>query len=489
MERKQSDSLNISTPSEPQLNLSLYIYFLYGTVTQGFSYRRVRRTLQPMDPSLLSLIDRRPWMALALVAAATVATRGAVAPSVATDWPNWRGPSGTGSTATGAFPGRWNAESVAWKFALPGKGGSTPVVWRNQIHLTTPAEGQDAVLALDFSGQQIWQTKLGTESPPKHRTLGSSCNASPVTDGKGLFVYFRSGHLAALEFDGSIRWKINLTERFGAENLFWDQGSSPVVTENHVILPRLHGGDSWIAGFDKATGELRWQTQRNFKVPTENDNGYTTPILFQYAGRQAFLIWGADRLTAHAAADGHLLWSCAGFNPENTAYWPAIASPVVQGNLAIIPVGRDDRPGQARIHAIKLDGQDDVTTTHRAWKRDDVGVFVTTPVAYDGRVYLLRHRGEIVCLDPKTGRTLWTAALPKGAASYYASPVIANGLLYAAREDGVVFTAKVGENFELLGENPMGERIVASLALANDRLLVRGDKHLFSIGSSEGVRK
>jgi len=402
------------------------------------------------------------------------------------DWPGWRGASGNGSTATGNYPAQWADDAIVWKVALPGKGGSTPILWRERIFLTTPAGGQDAVMALDAAGKQVWLTKLGPESPPKHRTLGSSCNASPVTDGAGLFVYFRSGHFAALELDGAVRWKVDLAARFGMENLFWDQGSSPVVTEQHVILTRLHGGDSWIAGFDKRTGELRWQEKRNFQTPTENNNGYTTPVLFEHAGQKALLVWGADRLTAHAASNGKLLWTCEAFNPDSTGYWPAIASPVIHGRIAIVPVGRDDRPGQARVHGIRIDGRGDVTGTNRSWKREDVGVFVASPVAYEGRVFLLRHRGEVVCLEPESGRTIWAEALPRGTASYYASPVIGNGVLYAAREDGVVFAARITTKFELLGQHAMGERIVASPAVAEERLYLRGDSHLFCIAAKGG---
>lgn len=397
------------------------------------------------------------------------------------EWPNWRGPEGNASLTAGKYPVQWDATNVLWKVRLPGKGGSTPIVGSQRIYLTSPAEGQDAVLAFDFSGRQLWQTKLGAESKPKHQTLGSSANASPVTDGKGLFVYFRSGHFAALEFDGTVRWKTNLVERFGRDQLFWDQGTSPVVTDHAVVLARMHGGESWLAGFDKATGALRWQEARNYRTPVENDHGYSTPLLFPHEGKPALLVWGADHLTAHDASDGRLLWSCGGFNPEGTGYWPAIATHVIAGNMVIVPVGRDDRPGQARIHGIRLGGRGDVTVTHRAWKREDTGVFVASPAACQGRVYLLRHRGGVVCLDPATGNTVWSGAFPENKAPFYASPVIAGGLLYAAREDGVVFAARVGEKFELLGENPMGERIVASPVPVANRLLLRGDRHLFCV--------
>jgi outer membrane protein assembly factor BamB len=402
-------------------------------------------------------------------------------PEASADWPNWRGPNGNGSVASGAYPVKWDDAGVQWKLALPGKGTSVPIVQQDRIYLTSPAEGQDTVMAVDFSGKRLWQTALGPESPPKHRTLASSCNASPVTDGQGLFVYFRSGNFAALELDGKVRWKTNLVERFGRDQIFWDQGTSPVVTDKHVIMARMHSGQSWIAGFDKATGELRWKQPRDYQVPIENDNGYSTPVLFQQGGKQAFLIWGADHLTAHEAETGKLLWSCGDFNPQATGYWPAIATPVVAGSIAIVPVGRDDRPGQARLHGIKLGGNGDVTATHRAWKREDLGVFVTSPVHYQDRVYLLRHRGEVVCLDPATGKTIWTGTFPEHKSPYYSSPTIANGILYAAREDGVVFAAAVAEKFELRGENPMHERIMATPVPAKNRLLIRGDNHLFCV--------
>src|SRR5215203_67385 len=102
---------------------------------------------------------------------------------------------------------------------------------------------------------------------------------------------------------------------------------------------------------------------------SENDNGYTTPLLYDETGRKALLVWGADHLTAHDAADGKLIWSCGGFNPEGTGNWPAIATPLIVGRIAVLPVGRDDRR-QGRLQGIKLGGSGDVTETHRGWKRD-----------------------------------------------------------------------------------------------------------------------
>jgi outer membrane protein assembly factor BamB len=440
---------------------------------------------------LMKRFSTRRWFVLCdLLLAGPVIAGVPIAAANSTEgaWPNWRGPNSNGSISGGEYPTKWDATNVAWKVSLPGKGSSTPIVWKERIYLTVPAEGQNAVVAFDFAGKQIWQTKLGPETPPQHRALGSSCNASPVTDGQGIFVYFKSDDFAALNLDGTIRWQTNLVQRFGREQLFWDQGTSPMLTDKDVVLARMHGGESWIAGFDKDTGALRWQQARNYNVPSENDNGYSTPLLYQEQGRDALLVWGADHLTAHAAADGQLLWSCDGFNPQGTENWPAIATPVIVGNLAIVPVGRDDRR-QGRLYAVKLGGSGDVTETRRAWKRDDVGVFVCTPAEYKGKIHLLRHRGEIACIDPADGRTVWADALPRDKSSYFSSPIIANGVLYAAREDGVVFAARVEGKFELLSENPMGERIIASPVPVANHLVIRGDEHLFFVGKiSAGPR-
>jgi len=239
----------------------------------------------------------------------------------------------------------------------------------------------------------------------------------------------------------------------------------------------LRQGDSWLLGFDKRTGALAWKAPRNYVTPVEADHSYATPLLVRQGLRETLLVWGAERLTAHSTADGSLLWSCGEFNPQAKANWVAVSSPVLAGDLALVPYGRG-----TRLHAIRLGGEGDVTRTHRAWVREDTGTFVPSPVVYGGKLYLVRDRGEVECLEPVTGRTLWTAQLPKSSSSYYASPAAAAGKLYAAREDGVMFVAQAAGGFELLSENPMGERVIASPVPVADRLLIRGEQHLFCIG-------
>jgi outer membrane protein assembly factor BamB len=398
----------------------------------------------------------------------------------AADWRSWRGPLGNGSVEQGNFPVKFGAEKHLWRTELPGRGCSTPILLQNQIYVTSPADGKDALLRYDLDGKEQWRAVFDSENPGKHRN-GSGSNASPVTDGAAVFVYFKSGTLAAVELDGKVRWKTNLVERFGKDTLFWDHGTSPVLTEKHVIMARMHQGESWLAAFDKTTGEMVWKVARNYSTPVECDHGYSTPLVIQHQGKESILVWGAEHLTIHNATDGQLTWSCGNFNPDGNKLWPAIATPVLVGDMAIIAYGRNDR-GVPRLYGIRLTGSGDVTATNHVWKRDDVGTFVPTPVAYQGRVILVRDRGEVACLDPATGKTIWEGAFPKHRTNYYASPLIAGDKLYAPREDGTVFVASVaGDKFELLAENHMGESVIGSPVPLANRLLLRGEAHLFCI--------
>lgn len=404
-----------------------------------------------------------------------------MAAEFAANWPRWRGPRDNGSIESANYPVKWKADGVLWKSRLPGKGCSTPIVWNQRIYVTAPSNGRDSLIAFDWSGKRIWQTEFGKENPGKHRN-GSGCNASPVTDGDRVFVYFKSGTLAAVDLEGKIRWQTDLVKRFGRDTLFWDHGTSPVLTKKYVVMARMHKGESWLAAFDKITGDIKWKVPRNYKTPTEGDHGYATPLVIQHRGAEGLLVWGAQHLTLHDVTNGKVLWTCGGFNPESKALWPSIATPVVCGEIAVVAFGRNDR-GIPRLHGIRLGGQGDVTATHRVWKRTDVGTFVPTPVAYQGKVYVVGDKGRIDCLDPATGKTLWTDAFPKHRAKFYGSPLIAGGRLYAPREDGVVFVAEVKDGFKLLAENQMGEPVIASPVPVSNRLLIRGTRNLFCISN------
>ena len=393
------------------------------------------------------------------------------------DWPRWRGPLDHGSVIGGTYPTHLDPDNALWKAPLPGKGCSTPIVLNQQVYVTSPAEGKDALLAFDWSGKELWQAKFGSENAGKHRN-GSGSNASPATDGTGMFVYFKSGTLAAVELDGTTRWSTNLVDRFGKDTLYWDHGTSPVLTDKYVIMARMHHGESWLAAFDKTTGDMVWKVARNYETPQEGDHGYATPLVITHDGKPALLVWGAQHLTIHSPDNGEVLWTCGNFNPDAEKLWPSISTPVIVGDMAVVAFGRNDR-GKPRLHGIRLTGKGDVTDTNHVWKRDDVGTFVPTPVAYGDQVYLVRDRGEVECINPATGETVWKDNFPKHRTNYYASPLIAGNQLYAPREDGVVFVASIADGFKLLSENNMQEPVIGSPIPSSNRIILRGEKHLF----------
>ena len=144
--------------------------------------------------------------------------------------------------------------------------------------------------------------------------------------------------------------------------------------------------------------------------------------------------------------------------------------------MAIVPYGRG-----AKIVGVKLTGSGDVTATNRVWELDDLGSFVPSPAVHNGKVYVVRDEGEVVCLDAKTGETVWSDRFPKNRNKYYASPLIAGGKLYAPREDGIVFVADIGSGFKQLSENDMKERVIASPVAVDGKLLIRGEEYLTCI--------
>ena len=393
--------------------------------------------------------------------------------NAADNWPAWRGPHAAGAATGGQYPADLSDPTqLAWKLALSGKGCSTPIVWGKQIFITGPKQGQDTITAVNWDGKVVWTLSAGKERAGKHRN-GSGSNPSCVTDGERVFAYFKSGNFAAATLEGKELWKQNLSD-YGNDTLFWDFGTSPVLTQKHVVMALMRKGNSWLVAFDKQTGKVAWKVERNYETPIEGDHSYATPIVTRQNGREVILVWGAERFTAHDATNGKIVWTCSGFNPQEKKYWVVVSSFVLVDNMAIIPYGRG-----ARLAGIALNGTGDVTATHRKWTIENKGTFVPSPATDGQKVYLVRDRGEVLCVNPADGEVEWQAALPKHRASYYSSPTLADGKIYAAREDGVLFVAQTKGGFKLLTENDMGERIIASPVPVNGSLLIRGEKHLF----------
>lgn len=392
------------------------------------------------------------------------------------NWPAWRGTDAKGSVGPGNYPTELNLKkNLLWKASLPDKGCSTPIVWQDSIFLTCPINGEDGVLSFSMNGGENWQTKIGPQRKGRHLN-GSGSNPSLITDGKNLYALFKSGNLACLNLSGKILWQKDLTS-YGKDTLYWDFGTSPILSSNYLIVALMRKGNSWLLAFDPTSGEVAWKKERNYETPPECDHSYATPTLIKHKGEEAILVWGAERLSVHSTMDGEMHWVSSGFNPKQKKNWVVVGSQVVAGDIAIVPYGRG-----THLTGIRMGGEGDVTKTHRLWTRADTGCFVPSPAVLDGKVYILRDRGEVHCIDPKTGKSDWEDAFPRASSSYYGSPMIAGNKLYAPREDGVILIADISNGFKYLGKFDMGERVIASPVPVNDRIFIRGEKNLLCFG-------
>ena len=232
------------------------------------------------------------------------------------------------------------------KSTLPGKGASTPVVWGKQIFLTCGVDGQNTVLSLDRAGKTLWQTAVGQERTGKHKKATGS-NPSAVTDGEHVFVYFKSGDLACLDFDGKIVWRQNLQQLYGEDTLWWDLGTSPVLTKNAVVVAVMQTGPSYLAAFDKSTGQVSWKEDRNVDAPSEAAQSYSTPLVLQEGSREILVVLGADHVTGARRATGKELWRVGGLNPTGQKFFRSIASPVAADGIVVAPYAAARRYGHS----------------------------------------------------------------------------------------------------------------------------------------------
>jgi len=401
----------------------------------------------------------------------------ALSPARADNWPRWRGPNFNNVAPGDGYPLDWSkTQNVRWKHSFAARGSSTPAVWGEQLFVTLSEKEQNLLLCLDRDGKQLWQATIGEPRPGKHKKA-TGANPSPATDGRFVFVYYKSGDLACLNFAGEILWRKNLQEMYGEDTLWWDLGTSPVLTENHVVVACMHSGPSYLVAFEKASGKLAWKQDRNLDAPLEANQSYSTPVVIEHDGREQLIVLGADHVTAHDAKTGEEIWRVGGLNPTGHKYFRSIASPVVSDGIVVAPYARGKT-----LTAIRLGGEGDVTGSHVLWTKEGVSADVPSPAAADGRVYVCTDRGEVACLNIETGETIWGDRVEKSRHAFSASPVLADGRIYVTREDGATFVLEAGDEFNLLAKNELDEFTVATPVFVDGHVYIRTFENLYCIG-------
>jgi len=342
---------------------------------------------------------------------------------------------------------------------------SAPVVWGEHIFLTASdgrLDDQLHVMSYDRkSGKQLWHTRLFGTAPTDLYPPGGMAVPTPATDGKHLFALFGTGDLVALDFAGKPVWIRSLAQEYGPFRNRWGMGTSPILLGNLLLVQVDHWSQSYLLGLDAETGANRWKTDRDASV------NWSSPVALKLQDRTELVLLGTYRAMGYDAATGSQLWSVRGLGMQ------CIPSPVALGSTLIACSGENTM-------AIRLDGRSgDLTDSNVAWKNKKASAFVPSPVAYRGQVYIPGDSGITQCLDAASGKLLWKQRLGE---QYHASPLAGDGKVYFASKEGVVRVIQAGANFEVLAQNDMGEGIVASPAISDGQIFIRGEKHLFCIG-------
>jgi outer membrane protein assembly factor BamB len=410
----------------------------------------------------------------------------------AENWPQWRGPENIGVSTEKGLPTRWSAtENIAWKFTLPGKGSSTPAVWGDRIFLTCQ-DGQDVVgLCINTAGKELWKCSLGPADRigrglPGRGDEGNVASGSPSTDGNHVYFFAGNGEFAAFDFAGKEVWRFNAQERYGSFRIQFGVHTTPVLFRDRLYIQLVHSGvprtdkgkEAVVAAIDKATGKEVWKIARSSEGTAENEHSYASAFVW-CNGKEAYLVvHGNDYATAHSLQDGKEIWRVGDLNPKGRYNYTLrfVASPVCTPELIVIPSAK-----RGPVVGLKPDASGLVMagSKHEQWRIKQNTPDVPCPLVYGGLVYLGRENGDLLVLDSKTGKQVYSQ--PTHDHKHRASPVYADGKVYLLARDGVASVVQAGPKFKLLATNKLPDQTAASPAVSGGRIYIRGYQYLWAI--------
>lgn len=392
------------------------------------------------------------------------------------DWPEFRGPLGDGTARHADLPTEWSRQqNVNWRTELPGEGWSSPVVIGNKIYLTAavprlptePDSGFDlALLIVDAdSGELLRQVTLFGEGPdaPRIHQKNSRASATPVFDGKRLYVHFGHHGTACTTLDGEVIWKNDsLTYRPVHGN-----GGSPVVVAGKVIFSRDGAETSEITALDASTGELAWRTPRNVEV--RKTFSFCTPLVLDDGKLTQVIVPGSNVVQSVDPETGEERW--------RVTYdgYSVVPRPIYHTGLVFVSTGYD----RATLLAIDPSGRGDVTETHLRWRATSGIPKTPSLVGFEDKVAMVSDDGIASCYDAETGKRQWIERI---GGDFSASPLLAGNRLYLVSEGGVCTVLDVSGTPSEIAVNDLGERTLASPAVIDDDLLIRTAEALYRVG-------
>ncbi len=420
----------------------------------------------------------------------TLAVAAACSAALAGNWPQWRGPLGTGVSDETNLPVKWDLENgIVWKSPLPDQGASVPAIWGESIFLTAQDGGKLLLLKLNKAdGKEVWSREVGTtgtlrRGSPKRKEhtfhrLHNMASPSPVTDGQVVVVHFGNGDLAAYDFAGKQLWFHDLQKEHGGYTIWWGHANSPVLWKDLVINVCMQDAlddlqkepaPSYIIAHDKKTGEQKWKTMRMTGSKAEDCDSYTTPIFRRVGDREEMIISGANVIDAYDPATGKQLW----YLPIRGSR--TITGPTLGADLLFATEGK-----RGALLAVKPGGSGKLPADAIVWRQAQATPDSPCPVLWKDLLFLITDDGMAQCVDAKTGEQKWKERLQ---GDYKASPLAADGKVYFLSTSGRCTVVAAISTFERLADNPINDETVASIAVSDGRLYVRGKKALYCIGA------
>ncbi|MHB1035316.1 MAG: outer membrane protein assembly factor BamB family protein [Pirellulales bacterium] len=388
-------------------------------------------------------------------------------------WNQFRGPGGDGQAATKSLPVQWSeTKGVAWKTAIHGKAWSSPVVWGNQVWLTSATEDGKKLFAIcvdGSSGKILRDITVFTIAKPMFcYPFNSYASPTPVVEEGRLWVHFGSAGTACLDTaTGKTLWN---RQDLPCDH-FRGPGSSPIVFGN-LLLMNFDGFDlQYVVALDNRTGKTAWKTDRTIDYGSDDGDmkkAYCTPTVIEHLGRKQLISPGAVATIAYNPLTGEELWKVyhGGFN--------AAARPLYSHGLVFIST-----EGGLKLLAVRPDGTGDVTKTHIAWTCGKATPTRPSQVIVKDHLYVVSDTGIVSCLEAQTGTVTWTHRM---GGRHSASPIHAGGRIYFFDEDGVSRVVEANpKEFRLLSENQLEAGCMASPAVLDDALIVRTKTHLYRI--------
>lgn len=391
----------------------------------------------------------------------------------ADNWPEFRGPAANGQAEGSDPPVTWSeSTNIRWKTPIHDKGWSSPVIWGEQIWLTTArADGKElfAVCLERGSGKVVQDIKVFTlEKPPFCHPFNSYASSTPVIEAGRIYVHFGSNGTACLDTaSGKVLW----TRQDLPCDHFRGAGSSPIVHDGLLFLIFDGYDQQYVAALDKQTGKTVWKTDRNIQYKTDNNDlkkAYATPVVIQADGKAQLICPSAEATIAYDPATGKELWRVihGGMN--------AGSRPLFVHGLLYLTSGHT-----AEALAVRPGGSGDITKTNVQWtgKR---GTAPTRPslLMIDDTLYMVSDNGIALCLDAKTGEKIWQERL---GGEFSSSPIFAHGRIYMPDQTGTTHVIEASRKFKSLAANKLADGCMASPAALGKCLFLRTKTHLYCL--------